>query len=189
MTENPETVDLEAAGPPSAYDRVLPYCERYQIVGPLSFLPADDNVLCGPRDPEAMWTALKAEFSEEYLTGAGIACRAEDGSLMLAPELSGPDRILVALRISERGHVFDLLTEAGCLSKRQRPVFAVCGDWFADQPQLLEQRDVLVAFTLMDLVIIRALGLRATIASGLEDLDRCGVAAHFWTDGPAPRRV
>lgn len=135
----------------------------------LGFIETDEDVWECPPDPDEAVDALAAEFPTANLIESGIAMAGEDGGLILSPALTGGGSLLV-LRDAQTGRAYDLLSDAGCLSADALPVFEILRD--ARTQQLLKESSgqLVVAFDLENVALLRACGLSATLAAGIEDL-------------------
>lgn len=149
-------------------ERFLALCQR-STDKPLGFLEMDEDVHVSPSDPADAVNALRAEIPLEDLLDSGLLAEEEGGSVSLAPPLAGGKSFIV-LRDADTGQPFELLTRAGCLAADKLPVFEILRD--GRTRQLLEQSSekLFVAFDLEDVLMLRACGLAATLAVGLDDL-------------------
>ncbi len=135
----------------------------------LGFIEAEEDVWECPPDPDEIISVLAAEFSTEDLIESRIAVAEEDGRIVLAPALTGGASFVV-LRDADSGHAYELLTDAGCPSADALPVFEILRD--ARTQQLLEQGsgELVVACDVENVALLRACGLPATLATGLDEL-------------------
>ena len=149
-------------------ERFLGHCHRATPVM-LDFIEVDEDVWSCPSKTEEVLGALTNEFSAEDLIESGIAVHGDDQAVTLAPPLTGGGLCLV-LRDAVTGRPYELLTDAGCLWEGALPIFEVLRD--ARTQQLLSQgrRELIVAFDLEHVVMLRACGLPATQAAGLDQL-------------------
>jgi len=158
-------------------DAVVAQCDPYQFDEPWGFLPAHDDVRCLPVDSAMLVTALRETYSEDALIEAGVAERDENGSLRIRGKLNAPEKLVVILRDRQTHAVVDMLTEMGSVFEEDLPIFnASVGDQLLLAPDN-EQYEVLVVFSIEDLGVLRACGIPATLATGLEclrpaDVDR-----------------
>jgi hypothetical protein len=151
------------------FQRLLEHCEP-SARKPLSFLEVDGDVWQGSSDPEQVASLLAEEFSTEDLVASGVVTVTEDGSVELMFSLSGDGGRFIALRDATTGEPYELLTGDGCVSSGALPVFEILRD--AHTRQCLNQGngDLFVAFEIEDVILLRACGLPATLAVGLDDL-------------------
>ncbi|MCA9114034.1 MAG: hypothetical protein KDA79_03045 [Planctomycetaceae bacterium] len=160
-------VDADVA---EVYQRLLEHCEEYECNPPWPF--RDPHAFRGPVDAGGTLVALQSEFSLNALEQSGVVVfdRSGSGEPVLNPAVVGRDAVLVALRGSEGAPPFELLTAAGNLSGTSLPVEAVLDDEPTSR-MLLEFNDNLcVGFTIADVAALRAAGVPATLATGLDDL-------------------
>ncbi|MBT6156430.1 MAG: hypothetical protein HOK71_12645 [Planctomycetaceae bacterium] len=156
------------------YARVLSHCPQY-VSGDRWEQFQDVNAFRGPSAPDATWAALQSEFSTDALQKSGVAVLDEavldeEGALALNPVLTDPEAVVIALRNTDDDPPFELLTSGGCLSGSALPVMAVLEDgptsrWSSDFDNVL-----CVTFAISDVVALRALGIPATLATGLSEL-------------------
>lgn len=144
---------------------------------PLEFLPLDEDVYRVPAEPDAVLDALTANFATDALVETGLVAQGEEGAApALSPGLEA-ERDFIVLRDVDSGEPFELLTTAGCLTEEAIPVFEVLRDRRTQEllgpqksRQLSEVRRLVVAFDLESVHILRACGIAATLAVGLDDL-------------------
>jgi hypothetical protein len=70
--------------------------------------------------------ALCAEFDLPLLQAAGVIDRSPSGEVRLHPTLCDPAGALIALRANPAEAPFELLTAAGCVSRRTLTVPSDC---------------------------------------------------------------
>ena len=158
-------------GPDCIYGELLHYCQRFRFSGRITFLTPDENVYKCPEVPAAVLADLSANYSADRLVESGVADRTADGALIIAPALSDPEGMFIALREPESGRIVELLTEFGCLSGADLPVFSVMADRFTRVAAGHHAGDLFLAHSLSDVVMLRALDCAATLAQGLDVLD------------------
>lgn len=149
------------------YERWLEHCAPFPPLPEWSTLRIDRNAYIGPADPPAALADLCARFSEEDLIASSIAQRSPEGALIVSPKLAAPRTPLLAWRRTSKSRPFDLLTDEGLLATSLLPAVMVLNDGWteaaAEWPNL-----VCVAFSLVDAIILRSLGIPATTAYGLD---------------------
>jgi hypothetical protein len=150
------------------YDRVLAHCARYEFDGRWSFVDADDDAYYSPTRPEILLADLIEQYWDPALVDAGVASSA-GGSLSLRPELLVPDDLLFTLR-TIAGQPYCLLTGGGCLGVDAPPVVACLSDSFTRDASDENNGQLLVAFSLLDVALLRALGFPAVTATQLDAL-------------------
>ncbi len=143
------------------------------------FLPHGSNVLQCLRSPDKVVDELLASFTIDELVSSGLARRYDTERCQLIPELVA-GQLFIALRDETTAAPYDLLTAEGCLSG-ELPALAVLRD--RETRTMLEksQMTLLAAATIEDVLVLRACGLPATLASGFEalPLDDIGRLAVF----------
>ena len=120
-------------------------------------------------DSSALINRLK-QFGRQKLLAAGV-WREQPGKS--APAWGFPRNRPGAWCLGltgEDGRCYEVLTSAGCLSRRELPLTAMLRDATCRR-QAADSFSLFVTFSLADLVVLRALGLPATTAW---DLDRLG---------------
>jgi hypothetical protein len=170
---------------------VVARCDSYQFGDPWEFLPTHDDVRCLPGDPAGMLTSLREKYSEEVLLEAGVA-QIDEGVLRVRAKLNAPGEVAVVVRDRQHGTVIDILTESGSVFDEDLPVFTASA---SEQLLLMpdyEHHEVLAAFSIKDLAVLRACGIPATLAVGLDslhpaDLDR--LCETFQLDRSKSRRL
>lgn len=117
---------------------------------------------------------------------------ANDGLLRLPAKLSAPGKLIVIIRDRRTDVVVDILTETGSVLEDELPIFtALVGEQLLLMPDD-EHHEVLVVFSIQDLAVLRACGIPATLAAGMEclcpaDIDRlCEI---FGLDRKKSRRI
>lgn len=175
------------------YDRVLSHCPQY-VRGDRWEQFQDANAFRGSSSPDATLDALQSEFSADALQKSGVAVLDEavldeEGALKLNPVLTGPEAVVMALRNTDDEPPYDLLTSGGCLSGTALPVLSVLEDGPTSKCSLGCDNVLCVAFAISDVVALRALGIPATLATGLSELGRGRLEEfahrfHLW-DAPA----
>ena len=145
-------------------------CDPYPFDGPWTFVPVHDDVLRLPADPTRLRTELRKKYCDEALVAAGVARSDDQGGLGLRAKLNAPGELGVILRDRRTGRVVDMLTEEGSVFEEDLPIFtASAGECLLLLPDSMEQ-EVLVAFSIEDLAVLRACGIPATLAAGLEQM-------------------
>ncbi|SFJ41887.1 hypothetical protein [Planctomicrobium piriforme] len=176
---------------PTILEQFLEHCQRpsHKLLG---FLEPDADVWTLPQDPAAVVEELKKTFATVDLISSGLVCAAKEGSLVLVPAISNGACIVVC-RDAATLRPFELLTASGCLDADALPVLEVLRD--ARTRRLLQQGtgDLVAAFDLEQVVLLRACGIPATLAYGLnavplEQLDQlCKSFDLSWTGGGQSR--
>ena len=149
-------------------ERFVEHCQRSTQM-PLGFLEVDDDVCVCSSEPAEIVSVLTGEFSLEDLVDSGILVAGEREAVALAPALTDGASFIV-LRDAVTQRPYELLTHAGCLAADTLPVFEILRDGHTQR--LIEQGtgDLIIAFDLEHITMLRASGLPATLAVGLNDL-------------------
>ncbi len=170
------------------YDTILKYCQPFELaLNPLLKGPVPDFYTC-PQDPSALRNDLRSNFTIDQLTAAGVIRRGADSrspNLSWTAPLSSvstnpcmpsfdelfsgdSDALLFSVRRAQAEPPLELITNDGCLSRRQLPIMAI-GQHHALQIEG-DQRFLFVTDSLADAAYFWRLGLAATTATGLETL-------------------
>ena len=159
------------------YVDLLEHCPGYDLPAPFAAFAADPHVRGGPRDPKALLEQWAGKFTEDELLASGVVVHGDEGSLRLHPALSTPDDPWIALCASADGPPFDLLTRGGCLRGTDPSALVVLKDEYTTSriivPEEEEKNDgngwhLYACEDVRDAVVLRAIGLPATTAHGLE---------------------
>lgn len=145
---------------------LIEHCQRPAQM-PLGFLPLDKDVYACPADPDAVARVLSERFSTEDLVESGVFTVEEREVASLASTLIGAGSFIV-LRDARSGTPYELLTRAGCLSGGALPLFEILHDGCTQRLLKSGTGDLVVAFDLETVIMLRACGLPATLAVGLE---------------------
>lgn len=103
-------------------------CQPYTLPDRFSFLSPDPHVRACPADAQAALGHLTSKFSADELLAAGIVVRGDDSNVQMHSALAIPAEPIVALCASEDAPPFELLTNAGCLHRKEPSIFAVLND-------------------------------------------------------------
>lgn len=115
-------------------------------------------------------TALRAEYSEDALIEAGVTEIDHEGRLDVRAKLNAPGKLVVILRDRQTGGIVDMFTDLGSVFEEESPIFtASAGEQLFLMPDD-KQHEVLVAFSIEDLAVLRACGIPATLATGLDQM-------------------
>jgi hypothetical protein len=152
------------------YQRLIERGRAYRGPEPWS-RHADGTDLVVLEDPAATLAVLQQEFTPEALRRAGLAFTDSDKTWHWALGPAGEPAILGPLRHRGEERPFDVLTQRGCLSGRL-PVSAALEDAITRDAVESHHGMLLAAFSMQDVGALRAVGLPATLATGLEDLRR-----------------
>ncbi|WP_437191592.1 hypothetical protein [Planctomicrobium sp. SH527] len=145
---------------------LIEHCQRPAQM-PLGFLPVDKDVYACPANPGAVARALSERFSAEDLVESGVFTVEEREVASLAPTLIGAGSFIV-LRDARSGTPYELLTRTGCLGVGALPLFEILHDGCTQRLLKSGTGDLVVAFDLEAVIMLRACGLPATLAIGLE---------------------
>jgi hypothetical protein len=153
----------------TVYQRLFSRCPSLCFPGLWIFVGSSGDCRGCVVDPPETLAALRAEFELPLLQAAGVIDRLPDGNVCLHPQLCDPAGAIIALRAEGAEAPFELLTAAGCLSRRTLPLLATLGD--ARTAQEAQQTGYLLAsFQIQEVALLRALGFPATLCTGLDNL-------------------
>ncbi len=154
--------------PEAARAALLARCPPYRFTeAPWDSLPPNPDCRASVANPEETLECLRRAFPDAILKEAGLLERSSEGQPRLAPPLCDPDGAVLALRRHPGGGVFDLLTNRGCLANRRLPVFVSWNDRL-NFARFIKSRVLFAASDIRDVALLRALGLPATLSTGLE---------------------
>lgn len=142
----------------------------------LGFIEPDQMVFNCPADLRPVEQALRSKFPDDVLVDSGLFTIADDGCVFTTA-LAPNQTIVLLVEIGAVGP-YEILTEAGCLRSQELPMFAVLKDHHTKKLLNEGEGDLMVAFTLPEMVFLRACGFPATLANGLgelslEESERC----------------
>jgi len=151
------------------YEQILQCGSACSWPAPWDFLLGDQDCRGPIGDPAGALALLRSQFPDNQLKRARVIKRSDNGSVRLNPALCNSSAI-VALRRSTEAKPFDLLVANGCLAGSGLPVMASLQD--AQTTAGLAQNGILVAAAnIQEVALLRALGLAATLVTGLVKLD------------------
>jgi hypothetical protein len=125
-------------------------------------------------NPTAVLADLRARFGEATLHAAKVVKSSAEG-LHLNPLFAGPDAALVALRDPPDGPLQTLLTSRGCLPSYLPPTDAVKQD-HATRAALRDHGVLYATPEILEVALLQALGMPATLSLGLQRLTLAGLA-------------
>lgn len=148
------------------YADFLKFCEPVKASDPWSRFAAIPDFFRPPEDENAVHWALRETYSRKALRRSQVMTLDSQKKLVFNPRLCTRPDFVVPLRAASHDQPFDLLTGEGTVSGR----LPVCG---AAMDHLMgegEQRHGLIfaAFSMFDVMVLRAIGAPAVLASGLE---------------------
>lgn len=179
------------------YQALYSMCPQYVLAPPWDVRQVDADVRSCPADSVAVLDALARQYSRADLLGAGVAQQGPGESLAPAIGLEA-GRPLIFLRRQQGENPFEVLTPQGYLSRRSLSLGVALDDHWTARALAESGVELLVTFCVEDVAVFRALGLGATLATGLETLrgpELLNVCSRFgWkhrgvaSDGPGPGR-
>jgi hypothetical protein len=153
----------------AVYGRLLEWCPPLVWEPPWDFLPADPDCRGPVVDPARALAALRREFDDASLAGAGVLEGTRFGAARLNPVLTNPVGALLALRDGPEQAPYEVLTARGCLSGCALPVLLVTRD-ARTEAAVAQNRALFVSSRIREVALLRALGLAATLTTGLHRL-------------------
>jgi hypothetical protein len=151
------------------HSRIVESLEPCEFAEPWKFLGFGD-FLSGPvNDPVGLLRELTADFAADELCGSGVAKTSAAGPLVPSDVLTESESRFLVIRDAEESRPTEILTPKGPLGAAALPVFTA-----AERGDGLEHEDdgcrVIAAFSLQDVGVLRACGVPATLAFGLDGL-------------------
>jgi len=150
----------------AVYQRVLEHCSSFTWPEAWNFLKSDGDCYGPVSDPENTLLNLRDEFGDAVLEEAGVVGRQCHGATYLRPSLTNNEGALIALRERPQENPFDILTACGCLSGSTPAALTALRD-SRTLAQLEETEVLYTTFRISEVVLLRALGLPATLAVGI----------------------
>jgi hypothetical protein len=151
------------------YQELYAVCPLYLLPGPWAGLKGDPAVRAVPPGLATWLEQVSTKFAAADLLAAGIAEADNNGGLKLSTRLESPGKPLVFLYPGFGDGPSAVLTSRGMLGGRRFPVTAAFND-VATRRALSSAKELLIAFSLEDVAVLRAIGLPATVAFGMERL-------------------
>ena len=145
-------------------------CAPYKFCEAWAFLPIHADICRLPSDPPSLLSALREQFSDETLTKAGVSQINVDGKLQFRTMLNAPGKLLVIIRANQTGPVIDMYTDEGSVFEEDLPIYTAPTSESSMLGLESEQHEILVAFSIEDVAVLRACGIPATLATGLDHL-------------------
>jgi hypothetical protein len=145
-------------------------CGPWSLPEPWECLTTDPWAIRGPSDPAAALAEMISRHGEQSVIDSKLAVKNDAGQVVLQPLLAQPDAGFVVVRDSVTRAYRDLITNAGCVISPHPPILEVLADKQAQDAFHRQQRRVLLTATLVDAVVLRALGLAAVPIVGLDNL-------------------
>ena len=157
------------------YADILQHCQPMRPPRPWGNFVKDVDAWAPPQDGKSTIAALREKYSTKDLIRSGVASPDENKGLSLGRIFCGPSDIrILALRAIPQCNPFDLLSDEGTASG-QLPVYAAVHDHLVEKG--INKRGFLcVTFSMQDLISLRAVGMPAALASGLEQITRKSLA-------------
>jgi hypothetical protein len=156
---------------PKILQRLTELSQPFPPTARWDFLAPCDVVRSLPSGAGPLLASLRKEFSDEQLCTAQLAVTTATGSWELAPALAAPPGIFAVLRSQPDAPPHDLLLPRGQLLTADPPCFAAPEDYTTRQALKQAGGRLFAAMDLQDLAILQTLGLPATLAVGLDQLD------------------
>ena len=153
------------------YELLYRFCPAYRLSGEWKKRSADADVRACPMDPGSLLKQLSQRFPKSALLRAGVAREGPEGSLQLAAALESKGAPLVFLRPGPKQMPVEVLTRHGCLSGKHLPLIASLSDHRTVEALNGEEGYLLVACSIEDVVVLRSLGIAATLTTGLDNLN------------------
>jgi hypothetical protein len=152
------------------FDALLALGERFEFAGELAFIKPVKGACRSPADPPQALAVLVEKFGESALIEAGVAVRSHAGLLQFSPALARPGTPFVVLYGDADNQPYCLVTSAGCLGHDSPPLFAALEDRHTTVCRRKSENGcIYVCATIDDVILLRSLGLAATIVTGLTE--------------------
>lgn len=155
------------------YQTLQDACRTCRFRRPWDFLECRDDCR-RVVNAEAVTSSLLEKFNVDQLVAAKVLVGAADGAQRLNPKLSADGGWLVFLR-DVNGECFDVVCARGCLSG-QVPIFSMLEDGAMRDAAAASANTICLASSVLDLILLRSLGIPASLATGLSRLTFRGLA-------------
>jgi hypothetical protein len=162
------------------YERFTQMCPGVQLPADWDFLPVDENCRFVTDSIDEVVELLQQEFEADRLLESRLLVRAEDEQLGLSPRLLTEDQLFFLLR-NEQGQIFDIITSAGSLSRRY--VLCLLRQDVVTQRALDIHERIFLVFSMVDVLLLRSLGLAAMHAAEMANLGLDGFKRLLWLVG------
>jgi hypothetical protein len=151
------------------YQELYAVCPPYPLPGPWAALKGDPAVRAAPPDLGTWLDQMSKKFAAADLVATGVAEAASNGGLKLSARLEGAGKPLVFLYPGFGDGPSAVLAAQGMLDRRRFPVTAAFSD-VATRRAVTSADQLLIAFSMDDVAVLRAMGLPATFAWGMDRL-------------------
>jgi hypothetical protein len=172
------------------YERLVKRCPPFSFHPPWSFLSSGADCYGPICDPTQTVAVLREEFSEHLLARAGVLVCTPAGQFSLRPEFINPMGAIIAFRDHPQHTPFLLLTARGCWPRSHFPITAACKDCWTEK-KVIQKRVLFASPRIAEVVLLRALGFPATLATGIPSLSPDGLRIldmQFGGQDPPPAR-
>jgi hypothetical protein len=156
------------------YQELYAVCPPYPLPGPWAALKGDPAVRTAPPDLAPWLDQMSKKSAAADLIRTGVAEAASNGGLKLSARLEGAGKPLVFLYPEFGDGPSAVLTAQGMLDGRRFPVTAAFTDK-ATRRAVTGAKQLLIAFSMEDVAVLRGVGLPATFAFGMDRLSRTAV--------------
>lgn len=162
------------------YEHFAQLCPGIQLPVAWGFLHLDENCRFLPDSIDEVVELLQQQFAADRLLESRLLVRVEGERLGLNPRLLTEDQLFFLLR-KERGQIFDIITSAGSLSGRH--VLLLLRQDAVTKRALERDERIFLVFSMVDALLLRALGLAAMHAADMVHLGRHGFQRLLWLVG------
>jgi len=150
------------------YADFVQHCPATRLPQPWGRFAEPGDLAATPQDEETLVAALCKNHSIAALLRSGVVCQGENKKLILPTAFIQPYCSLLPLRHAPHDNPFDLLTDDGTTSGRL-PLAAAIQDHRV-AAGIAERGLLCIAFSLPDMVSLRAVGVPAALAMGLDEI-------------------
>lgn len=172
------------------YEDFLQQCKEVRPPPGWSRFSQGSGLYRAPDNFASLFKSLRKKFGSRAVRKSGLCVSDESGAIRENPVFAGIPTVVLPVRSEPSSAPFDLVTDLGA-AKGTLPLRVIARD-FAMHDAIEANPYLLASFGLRDLSALRAVGLPAAIANGLERLTADnieGFRSVFGFSGPVPAVV
>jgi hypothetical protein len=173
------------------YEAIAKASQAYTLPAPWQNVPCDPAFMRLPTDSAALLAELRKQFPDERLVQAGVVAVDATGSVALIPQIAAGVDPLWAIRCQSDQEVTAFIAQLHTVGKRDWPLATALRDPKQSEAIVAADGQIIVAYSMPDLAILRSLGMAAVPGSHWRRLSKpqldflcqtLGIAPH----APAP---
>ena len=163
------------------YEAIVQAGRPYKLPGHWNHVPCDRDFFRLPADRAAILAGLRQQFTDADLLGSGVVIKPGEGSgaggLQWHPSLVADQVPIWAIRAQDEAEPTQLIANMGTVGQKTWSLIVALGDH--RQSQLIYEADgqVVVAYSMADLAILRSVGIAAVPGDNWSSLSKPQLAA------------